>query len=134
MINLESLLDVMFILLIFFMATTTFKEEEFDMEVSLPAAQQKRTALSSASKLIVINVRGEDRPADEALYVVSGRRVNLLQLRKLVRDGVEANKNQKVLIRGDKLALHGNVANAVAACHDGGVVKANIGYEYHAVE
>jgi len=134
MINLESLLDVMFILLIFFMATTTFKEEEFDMEVNLPAAQQKRTAISSASKLIVINVRGEDRPQDEALYVVSGRRVNLLQLRKLVRDGVTANKNQKVLIRGDKLALHGNVANAVAACHDGGVVKANIGYEYTAVE
>jgi len=133
-INLESLLDVMFILLIFFMATTTFKEEEFDMMVNLPDAHKKRTALSSASKLIVINVRGEDRPKDEALYVVSGSRVNLLQLRKIVADGVTANKNQKVLIRGDKLALHGNVANAVAACRDGGVVKANIGYDYVPVE
>jgi biopolymer transport protein ExbD len=133
-INLESLLDVMFILLIFFMATTTFKEEEFDMMVNLPDAQNKRTALSSASKLIVINVRGEDRNKEDALYVISGRKVNLLQLRKIVADGVSTNKNQKVLIRGDKLALHGNVANAVAACRDGGVVKANIGYDYVAVE
>ncbi|MCP4375404.1 MAG: biopolymer transporter ExbD, partial [bacterium] len=114
-INLESLLDVMFILLIFFMATTTFKEEELDMKVNLPAGQNKRTSLSSASKLIVINVRGEDRDKKDALYVVSGRRVNLLELRKIVADGVNRNQDQKVLIRGDKLALHGNVANAVAA-------------------
>jgi len=129
-INLESLLDVMFILLIFFMATTTFKEEEFDIMVNLPDAHKKRTALSSATKLIVINVRGEDRNKEEALYVISGQRVNLLQLRKMIADGVTSNKNQKVLIRGDKYALHGNVANAVAACRDGGVDKANIGYDY----
>ena len=129
-INLESLLDVMFILLIFFMATTTFKEEEFDIMVNLPDAHKKRTALSSATKLIVINVRGEDRKKEDALYVISGRRVNLLQLRKMIADGVASNKKQKVLIRGDKYALHGNVANAVAACRDGGVVKANIGYDY----
>ena len=133
-INLESLLDVMFILLIFFMATTTFKQEEIDMRVNLPDTQKKRTALSSVSKLMVINVRGEDRPKDEALYVVSGKRVNLLQIRKLVIDAVTANKNQKVLIRGDKLALHGNVANAVAACHNGGVVTVNIGYDDASVE
>ncbi|MDP6542533.1 MAG: biopolymer transporter ExbD [Phycisphaerae bacterium] len=129
-INLESLLDVMFILLIFFMATTTFKEEEFDIKVNLPDASKKRTALSSATKLIVVNVRGEDRNEGDALYVVSGSKVDLLQLRKMIADGVKANKNQKVLIRGDKLALHGNVANAVAACRDGGVVEANIGYDY----
>ena len=133
-INLESLLDVMFILLIFFMATTTFKQEEIDMKVNLPDTSTKRTALSSASKLIVINVRGEDRNKEEALYVVSNKRINLLQLRKFVADGVAKNKTQKVLIRGDKLALHGNVANAVAACRDGGVVEANIGYDYVPVE
>ena len=133
-INLESLLDVMFILLIFFMATTTFKQEEIDMKVNLPQTNTKRTALSSATKLIVINVRGEDRNKEEALYVVSNKRINLLQLRKFVADGVTKNKNQKVLIRGDKLALHVNVANAVAACRDGGVAEAHIGYDYVPVE
>ncbi|MCP4374806.1 MAG: biopolymer transporter ExbD [bacterium] len=133
-INLESLLDVVFILLIFFMATTTFKDEERDAKVKLPSAQTKRTSLSSASKLIVINVRGEDRDKEDALYVVSGRRVNLLELRKIVTDGVNRNQDQKVLIRGDKLALHGNVAKAVAACYDAGIVEANIAYDYVAIE
>jgi biopolymer transport protein ExbD len=109
-------------------------EREFDMMVHLPDAKQKRAALGRPTKLIVINVRAEDRAADEALYVVSGSRVNLLQLRKIVRDSVEANMDQKVLIRGDKLALHANVANAVAACHDGGVTEANIGYDYKPAE
>ena len=127
-INLESLLDVMFILLIFFMATTTFKDEEYDRMVKLTNVHKKHASLSSAAKLIVINVRGEDRNKEDALYVVSGRRVNLLQLRKIVADGIASDKNQKVLIRGDMYALHGNVAKAVAACHDGGVDQVNIGY------
>ncbi len=106
------------------------KAEESDIMVTLPDAHKKRTALSSATKLIVVNVRGEDRNEGDALYVVSGSKVDLLQLRKMIADGVKANKNQKVLIRGDKLALHGNVANAVAACRDGGGVETNIGYDY----
>jgi len=134
-INLESLLDVMFILLIFFMATTTFKEEERDIEVTLPDLQQKRAALSSATRLIVVNVRSKQRGNEEdPLYVVSGKRVNLLQLRKIIADGVKANANQKVLVRGDKYALHGNVASAVAACREGGVGSVNIGYSIRSIE
>ena len=129
-INMESLLDVIFILLIFYIATTTFKEEEFDIKVNLPESSTKRTALSSKKKLIVVNVRGENRNKEDPLYVISSRRVNLLQLRKIVEEAVKENANQKVLIRGDKYAYHGNVANAVAQCRNAGVMEANIGYDY----
>ena len=105
--------------------------QERDIKVNLPDLRQKRAALSSDARLIVVNVRGEqDRKKEDPLFVVSNRRVNLLQLRKMIADGVKNNANQKVLIRGDKYALHGNVANAVAACRDGGVAEANIGYDY----
>ncbi|MDP6634455.1 MAG: biopolymer transporter ExbD [Phycisphaerae bacterium] len=136
-INLESLLDVMFILLIFFMATTTFKEEEYDIKVKLTAVQRKHTSLSSQSKVMVINVRdvhSKDANPDEALYVVEGKRINLLELRKMVADKVTADKTQKVLIRGDRLALHGDVAKAVAACRNGGVDEAKIAYADVATE
>jgi biopolymer transport protein ExbD len=129
-INLESLLDVVFILLIFFMATTTFKEEEFYEEINLPDTNKKRTALSSETEMIVVNVRGEDRAEADALFVVSNKRINIPQLRKIVADRVARDKNQKVLIRGDNKALHRNVASAVAACRDGGIAKANVGYDY----
>ncbi|MDP6542532.1 MAG: hypothetical protein QGH60_00990 [Phycisphaerae bacterium] len=110
------------------------KAGERDIKVDLPDMHERRTALNGTTGLIVINVRGEARDKEDALYVVSRQTVNLLQLRKIVADGVEGNKNQKVLIRGDKYALHLNVANAVSVCRDGGVIEANIGYDYVPVE
>ncbi len=133
-INITPLLDVMFILLIFFMATTTFKEEEFDIMVNLPDASKKRAVLSSASKLIVINVRGADRNKEDPLYVIAGQRVNLLQLRDIVADGVKNNVNQKVLIRGDNHAFWGDGARALATCRAAGVIEANVGFDYNPTE
>jgi len=127
-INMESLLDVVFILLIFFMATTTFKEEEYDRKVKLTAARKKHSSLSGPANMTVINVRSKDRNKDDALYVVGGKRVNRLQLRKIVTDAVKRDANHKVLIRGDRKALHGDVAMAVAECHIAGVDEAKIGY------
>ncbi|MBL7132786.1 MAG: biopolymer transporter ExbD [Phycisphaerae bacterium] len=133
-INITPLLDVMFILLIFFMATTTFKEEEFDIMVNLPDASKKRAALSSATKLIVVNVRGADRNKEDPLYVIAGQRVNLLQLRDIVADGVKNNVNQKVLIRGDNHAFWGDGARALATCRAAGVIEVNVGFDYNPTE
>ncbi|MFH1730485.1 MAG: biopolymer transporter ExbD [Planctomycetota bacterium] len=129
-INISSLLDVMFILIIFFIATTTFKEEELDIEVSLPDSSAPRS-LSSATKLVVINVRSaEGRKEGDPLYLVSNQPMTLEQLRDTVRVAVEENVNQKVLIRGDELAFHGEVAAAVSACSEAGVQEVNIGYDF----
>ena len=126
-INITPLVDVIFILLIFFMATTTFKEQEFDELINLPDASKKRAALSTAMKLIVVNVRSAERKRGVPLYVVAGQPINLLQLRDIVAEGVKNNADQKVLIRGDNRALWGDGARALAACRAAGVTKANVG-------
>lgn len=129
-INISSLLDVMFILIIFFIATTTFKAEELDIEVSLPDSSAPRS-LSSATKLVVINVRSaEGRKEGDPLYLVSNQPMTLEQLRDTVRGAIEENVNQKVLIRGDELAFHGEVAAAVSACREAGIQEVNIGYDF----
>ncbi|MDP6546582.1 MAG: SMP-30/gluconolactonase/LRE family protein [Phycisphaerae bacterium] len=95
-------------------------------EIGLPRIDRK---LSLTSDAIVVNVRREDRPKEDPPYVVSGRPVNLKQLRKIIKDAVKKHADQFVMVRGATNALHGNVASAVAACRDGGVGKANIRYE-----
>ena len=45
----------MFILIIFFLATATFTEEERDIQVNLPQSAAARS--TQAPKMIVINVR-----------------------------------------------------------------------------
>jgi len=124
-INMSSLLDVMFILIIFFLATATFEEEEHDEEVNLPSAAPTQS-ISAAPKMIVVNVR------KDGTYLVSTRQLDLEGLKRRILDAVTGNTQQKVLIRGDREALHGHVANAVAVCRQAGVLKANIGYQYAA--
>ena len=121
-INISSLLDVMFILIIFFLATATFTEEERDIQVNLPqsAAAQSST---QAPKMIVINVR------EDGTYHVANQTMDIAALKNTLIEAVSSNPDQKVMVRGDRNALHGNVANAISVCKQVGIHKTNIGYE-----
>lgn len=119
LINTSPLVDILFILIIFFLVTASFHQEERDIRVNLPETD---TTLSSAVKVMVINVRSDGS------YFLGDRRVNLDSLQGELIQAVELNPAQKVLIRGDRNALHGQVAAALAACRRVGVREANIGY------
>jgi biopolymer transport protein ExbD len=121
-INMSSLLDVMFILIIFFLATTTFKEEERDVHVNLPQ-DSEGTTLSSADRVIVINVR------KSGAYVVLDRQMTVEEMKQALIDSIKEDPGQKVLVRADQEALHGYVAKAVSMCRHAGVNEANIGYQ-----
>ena len=122
LINMSSLLDVVFILLIFFIATTTFQQEEKDMQVNLPQASDGK-ALSSAPSVLVINVR------DTGEYLLGSQMVTLEQLAQQMKAAAENQPDQKVLVRGDENARHGDVSRAMLTCRQAGIHKANIAYE-----
>ena len=118
-INTSSLVDIMFILIIFFLVTMTFNEAEHDIAVNLPSTDSN---LSSSTKAIIINVRADGS------YYLGSKRTNLSGIQRELRVLLERNPQQKILVRGDKNALHGQVAAAIATCKACGVRDANIGY------
>jgi biopolymer transport protein ExbD len=122
LIDITPLVDMMFTLVLFFLVTTSFTEDERDIQVNLPDAVEGKT-LSDAAPLITVNVR------QDGSYFLLDRQMDLAQLRLAVADAIKTKPDQKVLIRGDKLALHGHVAAAVLACKNSGVHQANIGYQ-----
>jgi len=122
-INISSLLDVMFILLIFFLATSTLQKEEHDIQVNLPTHSDD-SSLSAQSRTLIINVRKDGN------YYMQNAIKSLEEMKKVIQDAVVQNPEQKVLIRGDKEALHGYVAAAVGACKSAGIIEANIGYQH----
>ena len=65
-INLSSMIDVLFILIIFFMITTTFKEEEIDHLVKLPTDKRNQSLTQSKGNLIKVNIR------EQGEYIVMG--------------------------------------------------------------
>ncbi len=122
LIDIAPLIDIMFTLIIFFLATTTFEKEERDIKVSLPDSSKSNT-LSSAPKVVVINVR------EDGSYYLGQETMPLPVLQERLIEAVKAKSGQKVLIRGDQRALHGHVAAAVLACKKAGINEANIGYK-----
>lgn len=121
-INMTPVIDMMFILVIFFALNSVYREEERDIQVNLPANSQS-ASLSSAPKVIVLNVR------KNGAYVIGNQQVTLDEIGEKVRSALKEDADQKVLIRADDQALHGYVAQAVAACRFAGVKEANIGYK-----
>lgn len=121
-INMTPIIDMMFILVIFFALNSVYREEERDIQVNLPASAQG-ASLSSAPKVIVLNVR------KNGSYVIGNQQVTLDEVGEKVRSSLKEDPEQKVLIRADDQALHGYVAQAVAACRFAGVKEANIGYK-----
>ena len=123
-INMIPFIDVVLVLLIIFMVISPMldKLKEQDISVQLPV-DSRNQALSSMDDLIAISV------LIDGTYVVAGKRVSNEELSALVKQGVDNNKERKVLVRGDKDAKHRYVAEAISICRSVGIKEANLGYE-----
>ena len=119
-INISSMLDVMFILIIFFLVTTTFMEEEIDHMVNLPVDARNQSLTQSTGNLAKINIR------KNGAYVVQGRQVTEEEMSTWMTEQVGNKPDIKVLIRSDKEAKHLYLANVMSICRHVGVPKANI--------
>lgn len=113
-IEMTPVIDIVFLLLIFFLVATTFQQAEREIQVALPEAESAGP-ISAVLREIVINVR-----ADGTL-VVGGAQVTLDGLRGMVGDATERNPEQKVSVRGDRDAPYGTVARVLDVCKASGV-------------
>ena len=119
-INISSMIDVMFILIIFFLVTTTFKEEEIDHMVNLPVDARNQSLTQSTGNLAKINIR------ENGSYVVMGQQFTEEQVSEWTKQQVDKKPDIKVLIRCDQDAKHLYLANLLSICRNVGVPKANI--------
>lgn len=120
LINLSGMIDVLFILIIFFLVTTTFKEEEIDHEVTLPVDARNQSLTESTGDLININIR------KSGAYVVMGRQMSEEEISEWMAAEIIRKPAIKVLIRCDQEAKHLYLANIMSICRHVGVPRANI--------
>lgn len=92
---LSAMVDVLFLLLTFFMTASVFREQELQIGVDLPAAETAQGGQGGATQ-ITITVTGEDR-----IYL--GEREHTLDsLRQTLADLATQFPDEAVVIRGDK--------------------------------
>ncbi len=107
-LNLTPLIDVVFLLLIFFLVATTFAREEVEMDLRLPRSESG--GAGEAAPRLVIQVTHDGR------VLLDRREVTVAALRQKLQAAAERNKDQEVLIRGDARVQFGLVAEALDAC------------------
>lgn len=113
-VDMTPIIDMVFLLLIFFLVATTFQQTEREMKVALPEAAAA-TPISVALREIVVNVT-----ADGGM-IVSGRPITPDALRAMIEQAVRNNPGQKVAVRADRAATWASVVRPLDIAKGAGV-------------
>jgi biopolymer transport protein ExbD len=120
-VNLTPLIDMVFLLLIFFLVATKFAQEERDAKVNLPKAGPERPMSEAPSQLIINILR-------DGSLTVGGGPVSWQQLGDVLAETARNAPHRTVLIRADEKSYHMYYAEVVRLCHYVGIAEAKIGY------
>ncbi len=113
-IELTPMIDMVFLLLIFFLVATTFHQTEREMQIALPFASSA-TPISSLLQEIVVNVDIDGK------IVIGGRTLEPNELRVMIEDSVRINPDGKVTVRGDRRTAYANIVAVLDICKGAGV-------------
>ena len=110
-LSLTPLIDVVFLLLIFFLVATRFEQEERDMDINLPRASAAQPTIAPQKELFV-NVTKDGQ------FVVDGRELSLENLQERLTDAYRSNPGQqRVIIRADRESRTANLVAVMDACN-----------------
>ena len=116
--NLTPLMDILFIVLIFLVLTTTFKDAT-TFEVQLPTAQSSATEPRDLPGLISISV------AEDGAIELAGERMALAELQRRL-GAVSDPERVTVRLRADADASHGIVVGVMDAVRQSGISQLSI--------
>ncbi|MAT14670.1 MAG: biopolymer transporter ExbD [Planctomyces sp.] len=109
-LNLTPMIDIVFLLIIFFMVGSQFTEQERLFELNMPevSAAPPLTALPDD---LVINIHRDGR------MIIQGEEYTLPELAKRLQEARANYEDQGVVIRHDAEGMHQNLMYALSACH-----------------
>ncbi len=113
-IPMTSLIDIVFLLLIFFLVATNFSRRETDHSVVLPNSEAGVKA-AQAPERVVINIR------EAGTLVVNGSVMTTAELRRLVGDFAAAHPGRPAVIRADARVEYRAVMEVFGICRGGGI-------------
>lgn len=93
-VPLASMVDILFLLLLFFLTTSIYREQEAAIDVSLPGAQQGQAQRSPNQ--IVISIQSD------GTVFLGQREHSLDSLRSTLIDLARISPDESVVIRGDQ--------------------------------
>lgn len=119
-LNLTPLIDVVFLLLIFFMVSTTF-DQQSKLKIDLPEASASATEPKQESVIIAIDASGR--------FFINDRQLVNTQLDTLkiaLQKTVGENRDTPLILRADAKTPHESVVKAMDAAAQLGLTRLSI--------
>ncbi|MBE7558022.1 biopolymer transporter ExbD [bacterium] len=113
-LQIAPMIDIIFLLVIFFVTTSLLGEIEAEIDLTLPSAS-KTDLPQRAPGEIIINIK-----ADNSIWV-GGRERTVAEVEALVKELAAASERPSVIVRADKDSAHGAFVSVVDACRSAGV-------------
>lgn len=108
-IQMTSMIDIMFINLLFFMALFVYFHFEGELNISVPKAAASLDPRSSHED-IVINI------SKDGSIVVNKKKIDLASLSELLAKTTDINPAQSVILRADQKTYHEQVVRVLDTC------------------
>jgi biopolymer transport protein ExbD len=119
-VNLTPLIDVVFLLLIFFMVSTTF-EHQSRIQIELPEATAEATKPDDESLEIIIDAQGRFFLGDQQVV-----NTELKTLKGAISKAVDGREGLPVIIRADGKTPHQAVITALDATSQLGLTRISL--------
>lgn len=113
--QLAPLVDVLFLLVIFFAVTSQYAKNEQVMDISVPAADEGKNKESRNVGEIIINIKTEGE------IVVNGQELTEEELLSKLKNIVVIYKDQAVILRGDEVVDYKHVIRVLNTCQKAGI-------------
>ena len=114
-LSITPLIDVVFLLLIFFLVSSRFADEERELDLNLPSVTESLPASLQPDELVV-NINAEGR------YYIDGAFRQVEQVEQILRRAQANNPlTQTVVIRADRKTAFEPVAVAMSLCKKVGI-------------
>jgi len=114
-LQLAPMIDVLLLLLLFFIITMNLAKQETEIEISVPAADEGKVNSSRDVGEIVVNVKKDGTILVEGAQLSQDELLNKLQL----ISGI--HKDQAVILRGDEKSNFQNVMDVLNTCQKAGI-------------
>jgi biopolymer transport protein ExbD len=120
--NMTPMIDVVFLLMIFFLVSSHLAQQEVQMELDLPRAGSGQRPDKDDVPRVVVNVLPEEQPARRIM--VGGRRIQDEELARLIEyESLRRGRQVEVRIRSDRKVPYHVVEPVLVACARAGVWK-----------
>lgn len=115
-IQLAPLVDVLLLLLIFFLMTWNAARNENELDVKIPkasAAKEKSAPIGD----VIVNVKADGN------VIVNRRTLSEPDLTTMLEGLVKLNPDQAVVIRGDEAGAYKYIVNVLNICSEAGITN-----------